>query len=515
MPKIKKQELKIDKKAQIADAFSSFDDYDRLKDKKADTNAVKMELVDLLKEAIQKQLRKDYDPETEARIILNSAKGDLEIYIKRKVVEEVEFREIEIGLDEAKEIDEDLGLGDFYEEGPMPIEKILSRKSIQIIKQAVQKKVRDAERMAIYEECVNLVGQIVQAEVYQIRPKETVLTLNTGKNQKVEIILPNAERMQRDNPRKTKMMKVYIQKVERERMRLRMPDGTEIEKEREDGPMRVIASRTDDRFLVKLFESEVTEISEGKVMIKASARVPGERAKIAVESTNSRIDPVGACVGQRGVRIQNIVRELNNENIDVIPFSDENHIYIAKALQPAKIDPFSVSVDFKNRKARVTLKPDQIKYAIGKNGNNILLAEKLTGFEIEIYREADELHDSTDIDIIEFREEFGDDIVYQLLDSGLDTAKKVLEAGLERIEEALILPPKKQEEELKLFGGKNSRQSFPQRTHTRVITEEERRYWHRIAENIFRTIEEQYSEEGETGESESGEGEENTPKTQE
>ncbi len=448
---------------------------------------MKLDVADLLKEVIQKQLRKDYDPEVNARVIVNPERGDFEVYIMKKVVNEVDIPTIQISYEEARKIDDSLELGDDYEEGPIELEKYLSRKSIQIIKQAVQKKFRDAERDAVFEECREKVGEIVSAEVYQIRPKEIIFTYNTSKNQKVDLILPASEKMPKDNPRKTPRMKLYIKKVEREKIRIKQPDGTEIEKEREDGPVRVMVSRTDDNFLRKLFEAEVPEISEGLILIKGIARVPGERAKVAVESTSNRIDPVGACVGHKGKRIQNIVRELGNENIDVVSYSDEPQIYIARALQPAKIDPMSVFADFKNKKARVMLKPDQIKYAIGKNGNNIHLAEKLTGFEIEIYRELDKaLHDSDDIDIIAFREEFGDDMIYQLLDSGLDTARKALEAGVEAIERALILSPKRDE----LFPD-----SKRAKANTRIISEDDRKYWRRIAESIYKTLQDEFEHE--------------------
>ncbi len=488
MPKRKQEPTAEDKKTLIKSAFHAIEESDKLRDRKAsEVSSMKLDIADLLKEVIQKQLRKDYDPEVNARVIVNPERGDFEVYIMKKVVKEVDLPTIQISYEEARKIDDSLELGDDYEEGPIELEKYLSRKSIQIIKQAVQKKVRDAERDAIFEECREKVGEIVSAEVYQIRPKEIIFTYNTSKNQKVDLILPISEKMPKDNPRKTPRMKLYIKKVEREKIRIKQPDGTEIEKEREDGPIRVIVSRTDDNFLRKLFEAEVPEISEGLILIKGIARVPGERAKVAVESTSNRIDPVGACVGHKGKRIQNIVRELGNENIDVVSYSDEPQIYIARALQPAKIDPMSIFADFKNKKARVMLKPDQIKYAIGKNGNNIHLAEKLTGFEIEIYRELDKaLQDSDDIDIIAFREEFGDDMIYQLLDSGLDTARKALEAGVEGIERALLLSPKRDE----LFTD-----SKRAKANTRIISEDERKYWRRIAESIYKTLQDEFEHE--------------------
>jgi transcription termination/antitermination protein NusA len=487
MAKKKKEVAQEDKRALLVQAFTSIEESDKLRDKKSDSTLVKSDIADLLREVILKQMRKDYDPEVNVRIIINPERGDFELYIIREVVEEIDIPLIQISLADVHEIDDSLEVGDMFEEGPMNLDKILTRKSIQIIKQAVQKKVRDAERQAMYEECIERIGEIVSAELYQMRGKETIFTYNTTKNTKVELVLPRSEMMPKDNPRKTPRMKLYIKRVERERVRVKQEDGTEIEKEREDGPMRVIVSRTDEMFLRKLFESEVPEINEGLIVIKGIARVPGERAKVSVESTSNRVDPVGACVGHKGKRIQNIVKELNNENIDVVSYSDEPQIYIVRALQPAQIDPTTVFVDYKNRKSRVMLKPNQIKYAIGKNGNNIHLAEKLTGFEIEIYREIDAaIEDSNDIDIIAFREEFGDDMIYQLLDAGLDTAKKIIEAGLEAVENALILSPKRDELFFEKRGFKPT---------ARMMTEEERKHWRKIAESIFKTIQTEFEAE--------------------
>lgn len=487
MPKRKTSEsMYEDRKNQLVEAFAAIEKSDQTRDKKTDASLLKSDIVDLLKDMILKQLRKEYDPEVNARVIINPDRGDFEVYISKTIVEEVDIPTIEIDIKTVREIDDSLEVGDTYEEGPIPLENILSRKSIQIIKQAIQKKRRDSDKQSLYEECLERVGEVVTAELYQIRNKETIFTYNTSKDQKIELILPHSEKMQKDNPRKNPRMKLYIKRVEREKVKVKLDDGTEIEKEREDGPIRVIVSRTDDNFLRKLFESEVTEIAEGLVLIKGIARVPGERAKVAVESTSNRIDPVGACVGHKGKRIQNIVKELNNENIDVVSYSDEPQIYIVRALQPAKIDPMSVFVDFKNKRARVMLKPDQIKYAIGRNGNNIHLAEKLTGFEIEIYREIDKTDDPNDIDIIAFREDFGDDMIYQLLDKGLDTAKKIIDAGVEAVENALVMPSLRND----FFeSGKDKNSSKP---FVKMITEDERKHWRKIAENIYKTVQAEY-----------------------
>jgi len=480
-----------DRRLQIASAFGEIEQSKIFLDKRTESAAVKMDIADLLKDIIQKQLRKDYDPEVESNIFINPERGDFEVYILKKIVDEVDIESIEISLKEVRKIDDSLEIGDYYEEGPIRLEDYLTRKSIQIIKQSVQKKVRDLERLVVYEECLEKVGEIVAGEVYQIRANEVIFTYNTSKDHRVELVLPKSEMMKKDNPRRTPRMKLYVKRIEREKAKVRLDDGSMIEREKADGGMKVIVSRVDDRFLYKLFEHEVPEILDGLIVIKAIARVPGERAKVAVESTSARIDPVGATVGYRGKRIQSIVKELNNENIDVIYYADEPQIYISRAMQPAKIDPLTVHADMKTRKARVMLKPDQIKYAIGKNGNNIHLAEKLTGYEIDVYRDVIDksTEDPTDIDIIEFREEFGDDMIYQLLDGGLDTAKKVLKAGVDEIELSLLGSSKTEEQTV---FGKSYKSSVKPRE--RKVTDDEKRYWKKIAENIYKTVKEQFTE---------------------
>jgi N utilization substance protein A len=491
MVKKKIKDEGLERRLQIAGAFGEIEQSRIFLDKRTESAAVKMDIADLLKDIIQKQLRKDYDPEVESNIFINPERGDFEVYILKKIVEEIDIESIEITLKEVRKIDDSLEIGDYYEEGPIKLEDYLSRKSIQIIKQSVQKKVRDLERLIVYEECLEKVGEIVAGEVYQIRANEVIFTYNTSKDHRVELVLPKSEMMKKDNPRRTPRMKLYIKRIEREKTKVRLDDGSMVEREKADGGMKVIVSRVDDRFLYKLFEHEVPEILDGLIVIKAIARVPGERAKVAVESTSARIDPVGATVGYRGKRIQSIVKELNNENIDVIYYADEPQIYISRAMQPAKIDPLTIHADVKTRKARVMLKPDQIKYAIGKNGNNIHLAEKLTGYEIDVYRDVIDksTEDPTDIDIIEFREEFGDDMIYQLLDGGLDTAKKVLKAGIDEIELSLLGSPKTEEQTV--FGKSYKSVVKPRE---RKVTDEEKRYWKKIAENIYKTVKEQFSD---------------------
>ncbi|MCW8815361.1 MAG: transcription termination/antitermination protein NusA, partial [Chlorobium sp.] len=283
---------KQDRRELIANAFGEIEQSKVFLEKHTESAAVKMDIADLLKDIIQKQLRKDYDPEVEANIFINPERGDFEVYILKTVVDEVDLPSIEIGLDEVSRIDESLELGDMYEEGPVNLEDYLTRKSIQIIKQSVQKKVRDMEKQVVYEDCLEKVGEVVAGEVYQVRQNEVVFSYNTSKDHRVELVLPKSEMMKKDNPRRTPRMKLYVKRIEREKVKVRQDDGSIVEKEKPDGGMKVIVSRIDDRFLYKLFESEVPEILDGLIVIKGIARVPGERAKVAVESTSSRIDPV-------------------------------------------------------------------------------------------------------------------------------------------------------------------------------------------------------------------------------
>jgi N utilization substance protein A len=444
--------------------------------KGADSN----DIADAIKTTIQNLLKKEYDENVESQVIVNAERGDIEVYILKKIVETVVNPKLEISVEDAKAVDEDLEVGDEYPEGgPInspDVQKLFTRKSIGAIKQTVQQRIRAGERNILYNECLDMVGEVITGEVYQIHSDEIILTYNTAKDQQIELTLLNADKIDKDNPRKIKRMKVYVRAVERE-------------KDREDGPIKVFVSRRDANFLRKLFEAEVPEIQEGLIVIKKIVRSPGERAKVAVESTNNRIDPVGACVGHKGKRIQNIVKELNNENIDVISHSEEPQIYIGRALQPAKIDPTMVHADPKTKKARVMLRPDQIKYAIGRNGHNIRLAQELTGYEIEIYRDISDraLEQSDDIDIIDFREDFGDDVIYQLLEAGLDTARKVIDAGKEAVELALT-PPQYRDDEF-------NRLKF-ERTgiKPRRISPEDREYWGKMAGRIIKAIEEEFAD---------------------
>jgi len=221
-----------DRRLQISSAFGEIEQSKIFLDKRTESAAVKMDIADLLKDIIQKQLRKDYDPEVESNIFINPERGDFEVYILKKIVKEIDIESIEITLDEVRKIDDSLEIGDTYEEGPIKLEDYLSRKSIQIIKQSVQKKVRDLERLVVYEECLEKVGEIVAGEVYQIRANEVIFTYNTSKDHRVELVLPKAEMMKKDNPRRTPRMKLYVKRIEREKAKVRLEDGSMIEWEK-------------------------------------------------------------------------------------------------------------------------------------------------------------------------------------------------------------------------------------------------------------------------------------------
>ncbi|KAK3604970.1 hypothetical protein CHS0354_000634 [Potamilus streckersoni] len=479
MPKKDVLEKKERQKKELVIAFNSLEDVGK-HSKKKEEDTVKASVSSTLTEIIKKQLKKDFDPDVEARVIINSDRGDFEVYIMKEIVEEVDMPLIQISLADARKIDEDFEVGDIYEDGPVRLDSLLSRKSIQIIKQSVQKKMRDFERSAFYKECKELKGEVVTGEFYQALPKEILFTYAGMKDTDIELSLPLSEKIPKDHFVPKTPYKLFVKDVVRPKIKVKLEDGTVVEKESEEGPVIITVSRVHDDLLRRMFEREVPEIEDGLIVIKAVARVPGERAKIAVESTVGRIDPVGACVGHRGSRIKGIVKELNNENIDVIGFSDEMQVYIARALQPAKIDPMDIAVDFKAKEARVVVKKEQIKFTIGRNGNNIFLAEKLTGFNIEILRQfRSEEEEQNDIDILAFRDDFGDDVVYRLVDAGYDTAMRILKVTDEELAEAMM-----NLKEVQLFGHSHhsNRKAF------NMKSENDLHYWLKIAKQVKQIV---------------------------
>jgi N utilization substance protein A len=355
----------------------------------------------VLEEVFRSMLRKRYGTDENCDVIVNPDNGDLEIWRTRTVMEDgfSEDDDLEIELAEVKLIDPDLEIGDDFIE-QITLESF-GRRAILAARQTLVSKILELEKDEIFKKYKDRVGEIVTGEVYQVWKKETLVLDDEGN----ELLLPKTEQIPADYFKKGDSVRAVIEKVE-------MINGNP----------KIIISRTAPEFLQRLFELEVPEIFDGLITIKKIVREPGERAKVAVESYDDRIDPVGACVGMKGSRIHGIVRELKNENIDVINFTNNISLYIQRALSPAKIT--SIKLDEEEKRAAVYLKPDQVSLAIGRGGHNIKLAGKLTGYEIDVYREAHE--DDEDVDIEEFSDEIEGWIIDEFKRVGLDTAKSIL-----------------------------------------------------------------------------------------
>lgn len=385
----------------LVDSFSDF---------KAGKNIDRAALLRVLEDVFRTLIKKKYGTDENFDVIVNASRGDLELWRVREVVPdgEVTDERAQISLTEAQAIDEDYGIGDeCYEQ--VTVEEF-GRRAIQAARQTLISKVMDLEKDDIYRKYSERVGDLVIGEVSQVLKKELLVLDDATGN---EIVLPRTEMIRGDFYRKGDAVKGIIKNVE-------MKNSTPV----------IIMSRTDEDFLSKLLEQEVPEIEDGVITIKNIVRIPGERAKIAVESYDDRIDPVGACVGMKGARIHGIVRELRNENIDVINFTTNQQLYIQRALTPAKVS--SVDIDGEGKRASVTLKPDQVSLAIGKGGTNIKLASKLTGYEIDVFRENDET-EIDDVDLDEFRDEIDGWIIDELKKIGCDSARDVLNLSADEI----------------------------------------------------------------------------------
>lgn len=359
----------------------------------------------ILEETLSQLIRKKYGTNANFEIIVNMDKGDIEIYLMKEVVETVEDKETQISLKEAREkSDEEYDIGDeFIEEITLDnIGENFGRRLITLASQGLNQRIRDIEKENIYNEYIDRVGEILVGEIYQIRRNDILVLHN-----KVELRLPREEQIPNETfkGKKNQTIKALLKEVRR--------TGS-------GGVPELILSRASDEFLAKLFEVEIPEIYDGIIKIKAIARDPGERSKVAVMSTDDRVDPVGACVGMKGIRIHSIVRELNNENIDLIEYSDNPKTFIAKALLPAKIKEITISEE--TRAATVVVSEDQVPLAIGKNGQNVRLASKLTGYSITLIKEGGE-----DIELIEFKEELGTSLYQELKLLGIETAREFLE----------------------------------------------------------------------------------------
>ena len=360
-------------------------------------------MIRILQDVFRAMIKKKYENDENFDIVINADKGDLEIMRFREVVDnnsEDIWDFDKIAISDAKKIEEDFIVGDEVAE-EIKIEDF-GRRAVILAKQTLIQRVKDLEKEIIISKYEDLVGEIITGEIYQILSREVLLVDVEGN----EISLPRSEQIPKDRYRKGDSLRGIILSVEMFR-----------------GNPKITLSRTNPKFLEKLFEKEVPEIFDGLITIKKVVREPGERAKICVESYDDRIDPVGACVGMNGSRIHSIVRELQNENIDVINFTDNTDLYIIRALSPAKIT--SLKIEKENKRVSVYLKPDQVSLAIGKGGQNIKLASRLLDLEIDVFRELDDLQEE-DVDLEEFSDEIEGWIIDELKRIGLDTAKAVL-----------------------------------------------------------------------------------------
>jgi N utilization substance protein A len=381
----------------LIDSFQEFKEF---------KNIDRPTMMSVLEEVFRSMLRKKYGTDENCDIIVNTDNGDLEIWRSRRVMEDgfSEDDALEVEIAEAKLIDADLEVGDDAIE--LVTLESFGRRAILAARQTLVSKILELEKDEIFKKYKDRIGEIVTGEVYQVWKKEMLIMDDDGN----ELILPKTEQIPADFFKKGETVKAAVLKVE---MLNNNP--------------RIIISRTSPAFLERLFEQEVPEVFDGLITIKNIVREPGERAKVAVESYDDRIDPVGACVGMKGSRIHGIVRELKNENIDVINFTNNLSLYIQRALSPAKIT--SIKLDDETKRASVFLKPDQVSLAIGKGGYNIKLAGKLTGYEIDVYRENDV--DEEDVDLDEFSDEIESWIIDELKSIGCDTAKSVLALSVE------------------------------------------------------------------------------------
>jgi transcription termination/antitermination protein NusA len=384
------------KKVETISLIDTFSEFKELK------NIDRPTMVSVLEESFRNVLAKMFGTDENYDVIINPDKGDFEIWRNRKIVEdeELEDENLEITLTEAKKIDSDFEVGEDVTDEVHFAD--FGRRAVLNLRQTLASKILELQKDSLYNRFVDRVGQIVSAEVYQIWKKEILLLDDEGN----EMLLPKTEQIPSDFYRKGESVRAVVERVEN----------------KSNNP-KIILSRTSPVFLERLFELEVPEIHEGLILIKKVARIPGERAKVAVESYDERIDPVGACVGVKGARIHGIVRELRNENIDVINYTSNINLFIQRALSPAKIS--SIRLDEANNKAEVFLKPEEVSLAIGKGGMNIKLASMLTGYIIDVFRETDEIEDD-DIYLDEFKDEIDGWVIDALKKLGCDTARNVL-----------------------------------------------------------------------------------------
>jgi len=403
----------------LVESFSEF---------KAGKNIDRPTMVRVLEDVLRTLIKKKYGSDENFDVIVNTQNGDLEMWRVREIVPdgEVMDEQAQISFSEAVSIDEDYEVGEECYEGLTLAE--FGRRSIMAARQTLISRIMDLEKDEVYKKYMDRVGEIVLGEVSQILKRELLIIDDVTGN---ELILPRNEMIRADYYRKGDMVRGIIRRVE-------MKNNNPV----------VIVSRTDSTFLEKLLEQEVPEIEDGLITVKKIVRIPGERAKVAVESYDDRIDPVGACVGMKGSRIHGIVRELKNENIDIVNYTANNQLFIQRSLTPAKVS--SINLDDDKMTAAVFLKPDQVSLAIGKGGSNIKLASKLTGYEIDVYRETDEL-EIEDVELDEFSDEIEEWVIDSLKNIGCDTAKSVLQLSKQELVRRTDLEEETIEEVLKIL----------------------------------------------------------------
>lgn len=384
--------------------IESFADFARGK------NVDRPTMIRILEDVFRTMIRKKFKVDDNFDIIINTDKGDLEIWRFREIVDDNSediWDHDKISLTEARKIEPDFEIGEEVSE-EIKLEDF-GRRAVMTARQTLIQKIKDLEKDLLFQKYKDLVGEIITGEVYQTLSREILLIDGEGN----ELNLPKTEQIPKDRFRKGDSVRAIVHRVE-------MVNGNP----------KIILSRTSPTFLERLFESEVPEVYDGLITMKRVVREPGERAKVAVESYDDRIDPVGACVGMKGSRIHSIVRELQNENIDVINFTDNLELYISRALSPAKIQ--SMKIDESKDRVSVFLKPDQVSLAIGKGGQNIKLASRLVGLEIDVFRELNGLEDE-DVSLDEFSDEIESWVIDELKRIGLDTAKSVLTLNKEEL----------------------------------------------------------------------------------
>ena len=391
-------------------------------------NVDKDVLAGIIEEIFGVMVKKKYGQEVSFDVIANMDKGDIEIFLERTIVDEVEDPETEIGIEEveSKGNEDELEVGDDY------VEKLelssFGRRLINLARQNLNQRIREIEKELVYNEYSEMVGEIIVGDIYQVRRNDILVNHN-----RTELLLPRSEQIPRERYRKGDTIRAVIKEV----------------RQTPNGPV-IIISRSDNLFLRKLFEIEIPEIYDGIIEIKRITREPSERAKVAVESHDPRIDAVGACVGMKGVRIHAIVRELSNENIDVINYSDDPIVLIQRALAPAKLK--QIDLDEAENRCSVLADSDQVSLIVGRNGVNIRLAIKLTGYEIDVIREEKPFEEyEDDIELVELREELGTEIVDLLISSRYDTAVEVLTAGVDELKKVDELDDKKAEEIIEIL----------------------------------------------------------------